>query len=272
MRRSVCLIVTSLCLLVGSPSLQAWGEKGHRIVALGAQDKLTPTANAAIASLLSVEIDTRVHSFEDGAVWPDLIKFARPETKPWHFVDIQKALTNYNPTRDCMDAGPTNCIIPRIESFTTILKDKTKPLADRLEALKFIEHLVGDLHQPLHCSDNMDRGGNNVMVKWFGKSTNLHSVWDSSIIDKAGLTPDVFANDLLDNISNMTAAKVASIQSGTITDWALESHTLARTHAYKITNNRLLGQAYYNANADTVDSQLTKAGLRLAKILNDALN
>jgi len=124
------------------------GEKGHRIVALIAQDKLTPAAKTAVADLLSVETDTRVHSFEDGAVWPDLIKGQRPETKPWHFVDIQKALTTYNPTRDCTEAGPVNCIIPRIEAFTTILKDKTKPLAERLEALKFIEHLVGDLHSP----------------------------------------------------------------------------------------------------------------------------
>ena len=160
-----------ICLCLEATSSYAWGEKGHRIVALIAQDKLTPAAKAAVADLLSVETDIRVHSFEDGAVWPDLIKFARPETKPWHFVDIQKALTNYDAMRDCTEAGPTNCIIPRIEGFVLVLKDKTKPLPDRLEALKFIEHLIGDLHQPLHCSDNMDRGGNDLAVKWFGKKT-----------------------------------------------------------------------------------------------------
>ena len=160
--------------------------------------------------------------------------------------------------------------MPRIDAFTAILKDTTKSLGDRLEALKFVEHLIGDLHQPLHCADNMDRGGNDVSVKWFGKKTNLHSVWDSSIIDKAGLTPDVFASDLLDNISKLTASQIASIQSGTLADWALESHTLARTHAYKLSNSHLLGQNYYNTNADTVDARLTNAGLRLAKVLNDS--
>ena len=99
----------TFCSLIGiASSSYAWGEKGHRIVALIAQDRLTPAAKAAIADLLSVETDTRVHSFEDGAVWPDLIKGQRPETKPWHFVDIQKALTNYDPMRDCTEAGPVN--------------------------------------------------------------------------------------------------------------------------------------------------------------------
>jgi hypothetical protein len=170
-----------------------------------------------------------------------------------------------------LQAGPADCLVPRIASFTAILKDKTKPFADRLEALKFVEHLVGDLHQPLHCADNMDRGGNDVVVKWFGKSTNLHAVWDSSIIDMAGETPDVFAEELINKIDAMTAGQRARIQSGTLNDWVLVSHALARTHGYKIPTNHLLGRAYYNANVDTVDTQLINGGLRLARILNDSL-
>ena len=248
-------------------SSYAWGENGHRIVALIAQDQLTPSAKAAIADLLSIETDARVHSFDDAAVWTDLIKGERPETKPWHFVDIELPRTDYNPVRDCTEAGPTDCLIPRIASFTAILKDKTKPLADRLEALKFVEHLVGDLHQPLHCADNLDRGGNDVVVKWFGKSTNLHAVWDSSIIDMAGETPDVFAEELINKINAMTAGQRARIQSGTLNDWVLVSHALARTHGYKIPTSHVLGRAYYNANVDTVDAQLINGGLRLARIL-----
>ena len=131
----------------------------------------------AIADLLSVETDPRVNSFEDGAVWPDLIKSQRPETKPWHFVDSQKNLTDYDPMRDCVPDGPVNCLLPRIEAFTAILRDTTKTLAERLEAHKFIEQLIGDLHQPLHCSDNMDRGGNDVSVRWFGMQRSLAWHW-----------------------------------------------------------------------------------------------
>jgi hypothetical protein len=270
MRAVLAFWVCGLCVGSTTPSY-AWGENGHRIVALIAQEELTPSAKAAIADLLSVETDARVHSFDDAAVWPDLIKGERPETKPWHFVDIELAHTDYNPARDCTEAGPGDCLIPRIESFAAILKDKTKPLSDRLEALKFVEHLVGDLHQPLHCADNMDRGGNDVVVKWFGKSTNLHAVWDSSIIDMAGETPDIFSEELINKINALTAGQRAKIQSGTLNEWVLVSHALARTHAYKIATNHLLGRAYYNANVDTVDTQLINGGLRLARILNDSL-
>lgn len=261
-----------LCLCAGhATSSYGWGEKGHRIVTLIAYERIAPSARAAIADLLSVETDPRVHSLEDGAIWPDLIKSERPETRPWHFVSIQLADTDYIPIRDCTEAGPADCLVPRLESFIAILKDKTRPLPERLQALKFVVHLAGDLHQPLHCADNMDRGANNVTVRWFGKSTDLHAVWDSSIIERAGETPDVFAQELVNKVNRMSAAKIASIQSGTPSDWVVASHALAKTHAYRIPRNGRLGQAYYDANVDTVDDQLINGGLRLARILTDSL-
>jgi hypothetical protein len=259
------------CLCAGhANSSYAWGEKGHRIVALIADDRLSRPARAAIADLLSVETDSRVHSLEDGAIWPDVIRGDRPETRPWHFVRIQLAYTDYIATRDCTEGVPS-CLVPRLESFVAIMKDHAKPLPERLEALKFVVHLVGDLHQPLHCSDNMDRGGNDVVVRWFGKSTDLHAIWDSAIIERAAETADVFAGELINKIDRMDATRIASIQSGTLSDWVVTSHALARTHAYRIPRNHRLSQAYYEANVDTVDDQLINGGLRLAKILNDSL-
>ena len=268
MTRRALIPVVSVCLFVAIPSASyAWGEKGHRIVALVADAHLTPTVRAAVVALLATDTDPRVHSLDDAAVWPDLIKNARPDTKPWHFVDIPRAEKHYDAMRDCPGETGDDCIVVRIEQFRTTLKTATATTGARLEALKFLAHFLGDLHQPLHCADDNDRGGNDVQVKWFGKKLNLHSLWDSGIVDKAGLSNADFADELLNAVK---PEKVAALQVGTVVEWAEAAHLVAKTHAYKITTNHLLGQAYYNANADTVDDQLTKAGLRLARILNES--
>jgi hypothetical protein len=169
MTRRAVIFVVSVCLSLAVPSASyAWGEKGHRIVALVADAHLTATARAAVATLLAIDTDPRVHSLDDAAVWPDLIKNARPDTKPWHFVDIPRAEGHYDAMRDCSGETHDDCIITRIEQFGTILKTATAAPAARLEALTFLAHFLGDLHQPLHCADDNDRGGNDVEVKWFG--------------------------------------------------------------------------------------------------------
>ena len=240
----------------------AWGDAGHRIVALVAADRLSPAVATAAHNLLEGKTLAEV------ATEADRIRQFRPETKNWHFVDIPKNATDYDPTRDCQPTDNGDCAIAAIERFRTTLADATKPTADRKEALTFLVHLLGDLHQPLHCANNNDRGGNEVKVKWFGKRSNLHAIWDTGIIEEAALTDREFADEIAGGV---TAAEVASIQAGTVIDWALEAHKLAKTHAYKISASKLLGPQYYDANADTVDQQLLRAGLRLAKVLNEAL-
>jgi hypothetical protein len=236
-----------------------------------AEAHLTNAAKQEISDLLDAETDPRVTSLRDAAIWPDLIKGDRPETKPWHFVDIPISGRNqpnneYNQTLDCADL---ECIVPKIAEFRAVLKDSNASLEARLEAMKFITHFIGDLHQPLHVADNHDKGGNDVKVKFFGKSMNLHSLWDSGIIDHAGLDEDTFASELIDNID---PTKIASIQAGSVIDWTNVNHALAKPHVYKLPGGDVpkLGQKYYDLNADTVDEQLTKAGLRLARILNES--
>jgi len=124
-----------------------------------------------------------------------------------------------------------------------------------------------------HGDDNSRKKVHNVRghssVKFFGKKMNLHSLWDTGIIEHAGLDEDSFASELLQNID---AASIPAIQAGDVVDWANASHALAKAHAYRLPSGsvKLLGQRYYDANADTVDDQLTKAGLRLAQILNES--
>jgi len=271
MRYITRLAAISLCLLGMSPSLHAWGPKGHRVVAIVAEAHLTDAAKQGIRDLLGTETDPRVTSLPDAAIWPDLIKGNRPETKPWHFVDILVSGKNqpkneYDQARDCAD---NKCIVPKIAEFRAVLKDPSAMLEARLEAMKFITHFIGDLHQPLHVADNHDKGGNDVKLKFFGKNMNLHSLWDSGIIDRAGLDEDTFASELLQNID---AALIPSMQAGTVVEWANANHALAKPHVYKLPKEPVpkLGQDYYDANADLVDDQLTKAGLRLARILNES--
>jgi hypothetical protein len=172
-------------------------------------------------------------------------------------------------------------VIAAIERFRQELANTSLSKGRRRFALKFLVHLVGDMHQPLHCADNdNDRGGNDVNVVWFGRSGkgfNLHSVWDKLIIQQAELTDDEFAEALVDGL---TSARIQTIQAGTVIQWAEESHRVARERAYRFvpgtrimhkSRTETLGQAYYNRNFATVDDQLLKGGLRLAKILNDTL-
>ena len=271
MQRTTRVTALALCLLALAPPTYAWGPKGHRIVAIVAEAHLTTAAKQAIQDLLDTETDPRVTSLADAAIWPDLIKRDRPETKPWHFVDIlvsaPGAVNNkYDQARDCADG---ECIVPKIAEFRATLKDPSASMTARLEALKFISHFIGDLHQPLHCADKHDRGGNDVDVKFFGKRMNLHSLWDTGIIEHAGLDEQSFATELLESID---AEKIPTIQAGEVVDWTNASHALAKNHAYKLPAGslKLLGQNYYNSNADIVDTQLTKAGLRLARILNES--
>ncbi|HVF55692.1 MAG TPA: S1/P1 nuclease [Pyrinomonadaceae bacterium] len=277
----VCFILLIFLLASLPPRAQAWGPSGHRIVALMAMRHLTPQARRKIDTLL--EGDT----LEDVANWADSVRDERPETAGWHFVNLPPTAARFSRPRDCRDAdgGEPGCAVTAIEKYRDILSG-TGGSAKRAEALKFIVHFVGDIHQPLHVSFKDDKGGNNIRLTFFGRSSNLHKVWDSGIIGRAGLSDEGFAAELeavlrdqsgdeeFGEMDDATRRRIERMQAGTLDSWANESFALAKSNAYDSVarNNRArLGQAYYDANWQVVDDQLTRAGLRLAKILNDAL-
>jgi len=244
----------------------AWGNDGHKIVAIIAEAHLTDNARTEARRLLGN------NSLESVATFADDVRNSRPETKNFHFVDIPFGATSYNATRDCRETNKGDCVIAAIERFRATLADKTRNDADRAEALKFIVHLVGDMHQPLHCAErDGDRGGNEVKVTFLGKKSNLHAVWDGGIIREADLSVVEFADELEAAID---ARDIDVFQGGTPITWANEAHRLARTNVYSRVpkSGAVLGVSYYNRNFAVVDAQLTKAGLRLAKLLSDALN
>lgn len=272
------LVVLSLVLAAPRSRVAAWGPSGHRIVALVAAKHLTPHARQQVATILGNQ------TLADVANWADEVRQERPTTAPWHFVNLPRTATSFSRTRDCRDSadGSPGCAVTAIEHFRDVLKGTAA--GDRTEALKFIVHFVGDLHQPLHVSFEDDRGGNDIHVKFFGKASNLHRTWDSGIIGHAGLSDDEFAAELeselngasgeeeFAELSPATQKKIAQIQAGTLDGWATESFKLARSNAYDHVprnGSARLAQPYYDRNAPVVDQQLLKGGLRLAKILND---
>jgi S1/P1 Nuclease len=267
-RISLVTVLVFLFGFNGSLPAYAWGPEGHEVVARIAAKHLTPKAQQAVKQLLGTQTLASVASFAD------TIRSSHPETGQWHFVDILLTDNDYDPARDCLETDDNeittgDCVVEAVKHFSQVLGDTSQSKAKRAMALKFLVHFVGDMHQPLHCADNHDRGGNQVNVTFFGAASNLHKVWDSGIISKNGLKPIPFAAEL---DSGLSGSDITKIQQGDIEDWVVEAHKLAISNAYRgIPNSHALGKAYFNRNLPVVELQLKRGGLRLAKILNDTL-
>jgi hypothetical protein len=254
--------------------LFAWGPKGHAIVADIASSRLTPAARKNIQRLLGADSLASISS------WADTVRKERDESYDWHFVDIPKDASGFSQERDCFrpqdkhkDAATDhhNCVVDRIEMFRKVLGDENASSADRLEALKWVVHFVGDLHQPLHAIDEA-RGGNDIKLPVFGSAKcgdydcNLHWTWDTLLLEHTGYSEEDYVGRLNQLIAQKHLEKQAT---GTPVDWANESHLQAR----RILDPRpaAVDDAYYQANIDLVNEKLALAGLRLAALLNNTL-
>jgi hypothetical protein len=266
-------LVALVCgAVIATPSCAlAWGAEGHRITALIAADELTPAARAQVQTLLNSS-DAR-SAMEDASTWPDEIKWHRPETRPWHYVDIEIGTRGYDKAADC----PTgDCVVAQIERDEAILKDKHIAPPIRAEALRFLIHFVGDLHQPLHCADNHDRGGNEVKVLIGRRHENLHAVWDVNVVQALGRDPEVVAARLERQI---TLAEMENWRKGTVEDWANETFGVASREIYARLPRKggteepvILPQGYARAESGVTEGQLERAGARLSTILNTDLS
>jgi hypothetical protein len=253
---SIISMVALLCVGIMSAAGSAWGTTGHQIVAELAQRNLSAAAQAQVATLLHGDTLASIAS------WADDVRKSRPETARWHFVDIPRETDRYDVQRDCASEPEGDCVIAAIERFRGVLADAGRPAAERTDALKFLVHFVGDLHQPLHSIDDHDRGGNDVSVTLFGQPTNLHSVWDSGLINHTGLAVDAYVARLQGMVVDASGTPIA---------WAEEAHRVAVAHAYVLPVDHQLDEAYYDANRPVIDLQLARAGARLARLLNESL-
>jgi hypothetical protein len=280
-RAALLLLVGTLC----GREARAWGPEGHAIVAEIAEARLSGAASTQVTQLLSQE--THQH-LDEVSSWADDYRESHPETGPWHFVDIPLSATGFDANRDC---AQDNCVVAQIQKFVAVLGDRNAAPADRLTALKFVVHFVGDIHQPLHCEDNGDKGGNTIHLSYFRRSTNFHAVWDGGVIEQAlgvrlgpHFAPDLAATrqeaaTLGSNVSASDAAAwapnglVAQLSAATV-DWANAAHTLAQTAYVDLPSAprpRGWDQTYQGEAWPVIQDQLTRAGVRLAELLNEEL-
>ena len=244
--------------LFGSANLKAplpWGQAGHRAVGYIAEDLLTEKAAAEVSRVLGG------NTLAEESNWMDNIKSDSDyrHMSPWHYCTIPEGKTY-------AEAGTPEegDILWAIDKVVTELKAGGLSPEIEAEHLKILIHLVGDLHQPLHAGNGTDRGGNDVKVSWFRDDTNLHSVWDSRMIDSRqlnGYELAEFASNQLDE------ATIEEWQSTSWIDWANESQDL-HGDVYEVGEGRL-GYRYMYENFDSVKLRIAQAGVRLAGLIND---
>ncbi len=253
-------VLTASLLLLPNPQAWAWGSEGHHIIADIAWDHLTPAARENVKQFLEGGDLASI------STWADDIRPDRPETAPWHYVNIPPDSAGYDP-KDCPN---DNCVVAQINRFAQILGDPSQPFAARSEALKFLVHFVGDLSQPMHATADA-RGGNDVPVTAFGaaqcgtRPCNLHSVWDSELIAHTGLSQHRYVKLL----EKMITADHLQAGSADPVAWANDSLQLAKQAWVQPQSD--IDEPYYQRERPVVDQQLALAGLRLAQLLNKEL-
>jgi hypothetical protein len=272
-RMKNCAAIFVFLSLISARAL-AWGPEGHRIVADIAETQLSPIARREVKKLLGNDDLAAI------AVWADEIRGERPETYGWHFVDIPMDASGFSEQRDCFrpdEKHPDtlqdhhNCVVDRINIFQRVLADNSAPRQDRIEALKFLVHFVGDVHQPMHAIGEA-RGGNDVHVSEFGSTQcgrspcNLHLAWDTGLIKHAGISEERYVARL----NELIASRKLTVQAaGTPAEWVNESFLLAK----KIWLNEggAVDETYFENDIGIVNRRLALAGIRLAREINEAL-
>ena len=254
----------------------AWGAKGHAVVAELAERGLSPNVAAQVRQLNFGAPLRDIASLPDDWRGEEVKGLRQGNTGALHYANPPNDQPTFDRARDCKE---DQCVVAGIEKYLAVLKDKTQPNDKRREALIFVVHFVGDLHQPLHAAGGQvkddatgqmvsDLGGNRVKVRFLGVETNLHSIWDSGIIDWGPTSVDDYVDRLLKY--EVRGRPVEELQRGTITDWFNESHYAAVHDAYNIGSGTLGGE-YAQKSIGIVYERLLRGGLRLRKVLEDAL-
>ena len=187
--------------------------------------------------------------------WADEIRADRPETSAWHYVNVELGSAGYDPKRDCPDGI---CVVAQIEKDTRILGDAKAPRAGHVEALEFLIHFIGDVHQPLHVADDHDKGGNSRFLFLHGGRTNLHRIWDTDVVAALGPDPQRVAASLT---AGLTPQQKTKDSAGTPADWANESFAAAgKIYAGLPPDGDLPYAIMYAVRSPMVRAQLLKAG------------
>ena len=276
------LLLIVAALIGGASPARAWWEYGHETVATIAMASVHPEARREIRRMLArsdlLETPTcPARTVEQASVWADCVKPLKDRYSyayNWHYQNID-VCKPFDITGNCPDG---NCVSRQIERDVRLLKDRSQPLRVRVEALVFLIHFVGDLHQPLHSGDRHDRGGNDMKADYgLRPNTNLHTIWDGLLADRAISTPVGGPRGILAEVAVADRAKETL---GTVEDWSRENWQVAHD-AYAA----LLGDACAPVPATravltnetivkllpVLRHQVVRGGLRLARLLDEAL-
>ena len=245
-------------LALPTPAL-AWGQTGHRVTGAIAEMHLSGLARARVQQILGDE------TLAEAATWPDEMRsdpapFWQKTATPWHYVTVPPGETHAH-----VGTPPEGDAASALKRFSSTLRDPKASLDDKRLALRFIVHIIGDLHQPLHAGKPGDRGGNDVKVSFFGDDTNLHSVWDSGLIDRRQLSFSEYATFLTRRIA---PADVVAWWNSDPQVWIGES-TKLRDTIYPAEPRLSWDYAY--RHTPEIDQRLSRAGVRIAAYLNDLL-
>ncbi|KAH6715062.1 S1/P1 nuclease [Leptodontidium sp. MPI-SDFR-AT-0119] len=269
-----------------------WGDVGHRTVGYLAKKYLTDSANELFEKVLE---NSNGFDFSDAATWADAVKRRRPFTSTWHYVDARDSpptLCGLKYPADCSAQGTNGCVITAINNQTSLFLSPTSSEITTREALMFIMHFIGDLHQPLHVEDAA-RGGNDIKPVRFGgvHTLNLHSVWDTAIPHKmrnlAGTVSDVqeraaasaWAEELFElnaerGVSTRTECSDVSIPDKCALQWANETnkwickYVLKESEEWFEDRDNDLGEEYYDGAKPIVNELIGLAGARLGAWMN----
>lgn len=251
----------ALCIAILYMPLQsiAWGTEGHRIAGQIAESYLTLKARKAIREILGYE------SIAIASNWADFIKSdpAYSYLSTWHYIDFDKVYT-YPEMQDYLNHDTNVDAYTKLQFLIAELKKKDLSKENKLLYLKMLIHIAEDVHQPMHAAHTDDKGGNDFKVNWFSNPVNLHSVWDTQLIEFQQLSYTEYTT----SINHTTAQQRAEWQRAPISQWLFESNQIAEKLYTEIKPGDTLNYKYNFTHIDIVNQQLLKAGVRLAGVLN----
>ena len=244
----LCLLLSNILTANNTPN---WGKTGHRAIGAIAKKHLKKSTLKKIDHILNGE------SLAYVSIHSDEIK-SDPKYKAyfsWHYV-------NFEPGKKYGEdpINPKGDLIQGIKVCVDTIRNANTSKADKAFHIKLLTHLVGDLHQPLHVGHGHDKGGNDIKLEWFGKSTNIHRVWDTDMLESYKMS----YSELAENTKVKTEAEIAAINKGTLLDWVYESQALAETVYASAEAEENLRYKYSYKFFPVVEAQMLKGGIRLA--------
>lgn len=252
------LLVFGVLLYLPAQTM-AWGMLGHRVVAQIAETNLNPKTKLALKGIMGNE------SLAMSSNWADFVKSDKnyDYLYNWHFVNFAAGLSSTD-INELLKADTAVNAFTKINFLVNELKKKNLPKAQKIIYIRLLVHIVGDVHQPMHTGRAEDKGGNDVKLTWFGKSSNLHSIWDTELVESQQLSYTEYTQA----INFCSAKQKADWQNAPINAWITETYGMAQNIYGGVTLGDKLSYRYIYDNLETVNTQLLKGGIRLAGVLN----